>query len=183
MDAVAVAKKDDVYLWVSGEPHVIREMSDYFTFDVPSAKFHPSYKMGAWDGKIRLLNYKDQTIYAGLLPHIRTFCRERGYILTSEEQADENFSLNEANEFVETLGLPFKPREYQMEAFVAAVRKRRMLLLSPTGSGKSLIIYLLIKLYSTKHDRKHLIIVPSTSLVAQKKKDFKKNILAKQKKK
>ena len=172
MDAVAVAKKDDVYLWVSGEPHVIREMSDYFTFDVPSAKFHPSYKMGAWDGKIRLLNYKDQTIYAGLLPHIRTFCRERGYILTSEEQADENFSLNEANEFVETLGLPFKPREYQMEAFVAAVRKRRMLLLSPTGSGKSLIIYLLIKLYSTKHDRKHLIIVPSTSLVAQMKKDF-----------
>ena len=172
MDAVAVAKKDDVYLWVSGEPHVIREMSDYFTFDVPSAKFHPSYKMGAWDGKIRLLNYKDQTIYAGLLPHIRTFCRERGYILTSEEQADENFSLNEANEFVETLGLPFKPRDYQMEAFVAAVRKRRMLLLSPTGSGKSLIIYLLIKLYSTKHDRKHLIIVPSTSLVAQMKKDF-----------
>ena len=94
MDAVAVAKKDDVYLWVSGEPHVIREMSDCFTFDVPAAKFHPSYKMGAWDGKIRLLNYKDQTIYAGLLPHIRTFCRERGYILTSEEQADENFSLN-----------------------------------------------------------------------------------------
>ena len=173
MDTVAVAKKDDVYLWVSGEPYVIREMSDYFTFDVPSAKFHPSYKMGAWDGKIRLLNYKDQTIYAGLLPHIRTFCRERGYILTSEEQADENFSLNEANEFVETLGLPFKPRDYQMEAFVAAVRKRRMLLLSPTGSGKSLIIYLLIKLYLTKHDRKHLIIVPSTSLVAQMKKDFK----------
>ena len=172
MESVVVSKKDDVYLWVSAEPHTIREMSDYFTFDVPSAKFHPSYKMGAWDGKIRLLNYKDQTIYAGLISHVATFCRERGYLLTYDGEADDNFSLNEANEFVETLGLPFKPREYQMEAFVAAVRKRRMLLLSPTGSGKSLIIYMLIKLYLTKHDRKHLIIVPSTSLVAQMKKDF-----------
>ena len=172
MDTVAVAKKDDVYLWVSGEPYVIREMSDYFTFEVPSAKFHPQYKMGNWDGKIRLLNYKDGTIYAGLISHIAKFCQERGYRLTYDAEADENFSLNEANEFVETLGLPFKPRDYQMEAFVAAVRKRRMLLLSPTGSGKSLIIYMLIKLYSTKHDRKHLIIVPSTSLVAQMKKDF-----------
>jgi superfamily II DNA or RNA helicase len=173
MDTVVVSKKDDVYLWVSAEPHTIREMSDYFTFDVPSAKFHPSYKMGAWDGKIRLLNYKDHTIYAGLISHIATFCRERGYGLTYDGDADENFSLKEANEFVETLGLPFKPRDYQMEAFVAAVRKRRMLLLSPTGSGKSLIIYMLIKLYLTRHDRKHLIIVPSTSLVAQMKKDFK----------
>ena len=161
-----------MYLWVSAEPHTIREMSDYFTFDVPSAKFHPQYRMGNWDGKIRLLNYKDQTIYAGLISHIKTFCRERGYNLRYEEEGDDNFSLNEADEFIDTLGLPFKPRDYQIEAFVAAVRKRRMLLLSPTGSGKSLIIYLLIKLYLTRHKKKHLIIVPSTSLVAQMKKDF-----------
>jgi len=173
MDTVAVAKKDDAYLWVSGEPHILREMSDYFTFDVPSAKFHPSYRTGIWDGKIRLLNYRDGTIYAGLISHIKTFCNERDYKLQYEEQGDENFSLNEANEFIETLRLPFKPRDYQVESFVAAVRKKRMVLLSPTGSGKSLIIYLLIRLYLTRHDRKHLIIVPSTSLVVQMKKDFK----------
>jgi superfamily II DNA or RNA helicase len=172
MGVVAVAKMNDVYLWVSGEPYILREMSDYFTFSIPNAKFHPSYRMGVWDGKIRLLNYKDGTIYAGLISHIKTFCHERGYKLQYEEEGDENFSLNEANEFIEPLGLPFKPRDYQVEAFVAAVRKKRMLLLSPTGSGKSLIIYLLIRLYLTRHDRKHLIIVPSTSLVAQMKKDF-----------
>ena len=172
MQAVVVSKKDDVNMWVSTEPHIFRELSDYFTFDVPSAKFHPSYKMGAWDGKIRLLNYKDSTIYAGLISHIATFCKERGYALQYDGASDENFSLNEAVEFVKTLGLPFEPRDYQMEAFVAAVRKRRMLLLSPTGSGKSLIIYLLIRWYMKVHDRKHLIIVPSTSLVAQMKKDF-----------
>ena len=172
MDTVAVAKKDDVYLWVSSEPYVIREMSDYFTFDVPSAKFQPSYKMGAWDGKIRLLNYKDHTIYAGLIDHIRNFCQERGYIFNYDGEGDENFSLVEGKQFVNTLDLPLEPRDYQMEAFVSAVRKRRMLLLSPTGSGKSLIIYLLIRWYMEQHDRKHLIIVPSTSLVAQMRKDF-----------
>ena len=172
-DKVVIQKKDDVYLWVSTEPYIFREMSDYFTFDVPSAKFHPSYKMGAWDGKIRLLNYKDGTIYAGLVSHIAEFCQERGYSLVNEsDEGDVNFSLNEAHEFIKTLGLPFTPRDYQVEAFVAAVRKRRMLLLSPTGSGKSLIIYLLIRLYLTQHKKKHLIIVPSTSLVAQMKKDF-----------
>ena len=172
MESVVVSKRDDVYLWVSSEPYIMREMSDYFTFDVPSAKFQPSYKMGAWDGKIRLLNYKDHTIYVGLIDHIRRFCKERGYVLTYEGDADENFSMNEAEEFVSTLGLSFKPRDYQMKGFVSAIRKRRMLLLSPTGSGKSLIIYLMIRWYMEKHDQKHLIIVPSTSLVAQMKKDF-----------
>lgn len=172
MESVVVSKKDDVYLWVSSEPHIIREMSDYFTFDVPSAKFHPSYRMGAWDGKIRLLNYKDSTIYAGLVPHIERFCNERGYTLVYDGDAEENFSVNEAKEFISTLGVSFEPRDYQLEAFVSAVRKRRMLLLSPTGSGKSFIIYLLMRWYMEQHDRKHLIIVPSTSLVAQMKKDF-----------
>jgi len=172
MSQVVVSKKDDVHLWVSSEPHAIREMSDYFTFNVPSAKFHPSYKMGQWDGKIRLLNYKDQTIYAGLISYIQKFCNERGYTLVHEGDSEENFSLNEAQEFIATLKLPFEPRDYQLEAFVSAVRKRRMLLLSPTGSGKSLIIYLLMRWYMQQHDRKHLIIVPSTSLVAQMNKDF-----------
>jgi len=170
---VTIAKKDEVYLWVSGEPHVLREMTDYFSFKVPDAKFMPAYKMGHWDGYVRLLDYKDHTIYVGLIDYIRLFCKERGYVLKYEGDVDENFSLNEANDFIESLGLPFKPREYQIETFVAAVRKRRMLLLSPTGSGKSLIIYLMIRWYMEKHDRKHLIIVPSTSLVAQMKKDFK----------
>jgi len=173
-DKVIVHKKDDVYLWVSTEPYITRELSDYFTFDVPSAKFHPSYKMGAWDGKIRLLNYKDGTIYAGLVSHIKAFCEERGYLFVHDEEGDENFSLHEAIEFIESLNLPSKytPRNYQVDSFVTAVRKRRMLIESPTGSGKSLIIYLLIRLYMTKHKNKNLIIVPSTSLVAQMKKDF-----------
>lgn len=173
---LVISKKDEVYLYASAEPYILRELSDHFTFDVPSAKFHPAYKMGTWDGKIRLLNYKDGTIYAGLASHIKDFCKEREYALEyPEDDGDVNFSLHEGVEFIKSLDLPFAPRNYQADSFVAAIRKRRMLLLSPTGSGKSLIIYLLARFYlsnSNPKEGKILIVVPSTSLVAQMKKDF-----------
>ena len=69
---------------------------------------------------------------------------------------------------MKTLTLPFEPRDYQLEAFNEAVKYNRTLLLSPTASGKSLIIYLLSRYY----DKKTVIIVPTTSLVEQMAKDF-----------
>ena len=64
--------------------------------------------------------------------------------------------------------LPFEPRDYQMEAVETAIKYGRQLLLSPTASGKSLIIYLLARWYN----KKTVIIVPTTSLVEQMSKDF-----------
>ena len=61
-----------------------------------------------------------------------------------------------------------QPRDYQLDAFVHAVRERRSLLLSPTASGKSFIIYLLVRYYA----KRTLIIVPTTSLVSQLASDF-----------
>jgi superfamily II DNA or RNA helicase len=50
----------------------------------------------------------------------------------------------------------------------------RSLLISPTGSGKSLIIYMLLRWYLDHHadDKLVLIVVPTTGLVEQMKKDF-----------
>jgi superfamily II DNA or RNA helicase len=178
MDTITVQKLNEVYLRVrSDERSVLRELSDHFTFEVPGFRFMPSYRHGTWDGKIRLFNIQDGTIYAGLVSYIDAFAEERDYVVEYEDvesDADENFSVNEAVEFIETLGLPSKytPRNYQVDAFVAAVRKRRMLLLSPTGSGKSLIIYLLTRFYMEAQNKKILIIVPTTSLVAQMSQDF-----------
>ncbi len=180
MDTIKIQKLNEVYLRVrSDERSVLRELSDHFTFEVPGYRFMPTYKHGVWDGKIRLFNIQDGTIYAGLVSYITEFAREHGYVIEHEEgpdAADENFSVNEAVQFIETLGLPpkFTPRNYQVDAFVAAVRKRRMLLLSPTGSGKSLIIYMLTRLYlnALLDGKKVLIIVPTTSLVAQMTQDF-----------
>ena len=65
----------------------------------------------------------------------------------------------------------FKPRPYQIEAVYEALRYNRKLLISPTASGKSLMIYALIRYFVAKK-QKILLVVPTTSLVEQMYKDF-----------
>lgn len=169
MDIVILRIYDEVYDKIICDPGIAMEIASYFTFDVPGAKFSPQYRSKVWDGKIRLFNPMVSLLYCGLRQHLEQFCKSRDYTVEYEGHfADTEFSLHEANEFVAKLGPKHMPRDYQMDAFVHAVRKRRSLLLSPTGSGKSLIIYLLSCYYRSKT----LIIVPTTSLVHQMASDF-----------
>ena len=166
---ITLKKVDEVFMQVQCDDGLSRDLFDFFSFTVPNAKFMPSVKNRYWDGKVRLFSIKTNKIYIGLLPYVDEFCRERGYDIVGindiigekERQPDENF--------IQELGLPFEPRDYQMDAFRTAVQYGRQLLLSPTASGKSLIIYLLARYYN----KKTIIIVPTTSLVEQMAKDFK----------
>jgi superfamily II DNA or RNA helicase len=114
------------------------------------------------------------TIYHGLVHYIQKFCAEREYSLEIDDDVivTENFSLIEAVDFIRTLNLPFEPRDYQIKAFVNAIRNHRLLLLSPTASGKSLILYLIVSYLQSSDYKKGLLIVPTTSLVEQMYKDF-----------
>ena len=169
MSLVQVKRVDEAFIKILAEPGVVTEMSDHFTFVVPGAKFTPAYRNRIWDGKIRLLNAMTCQLYTGLLPYVAKFCRERKYELELlDDFSLENFTVEDAREFISTLNLTLEPRDYQIDAFVHAVQQRRTLLLSPTASGKSLIIYLLTRFY----DRRTLIIVPTTSLVSQLASDF-----------
>ena len=175
MSDITLTKKNEVYIKVDCERSIAQELSDYFTFLVPGYQFTPQYKNRLWDGKIRLFNLQSFTIYHGLLAYIKKFCDERGYEINvhADLELAENFSVYEANEFIKTLGLPFEPRDYQLDSFVHAIRTKRTLLISPTASGKSLIQYLVIRyLFSSGH-KKGLMIVPRTSLVEQMFSDFK----------
>ena len=166
---ITLKKIDEVFMQVQCDDGLARDLFDFFSFTVPNAKFMPSVKNRYWDGKVRLFSIKTNKIYIGLLPYVDEFCRERGYEINGindiigekERQPDENF--------IQELGLPFEPRDYQLDAFRTAVQYGRQLLLSPTASGKSLIIYLLARYYN----KKTIIIVPTTSLVEQMAKDFK----------
>ena len=60
-----IKKKNEVYLTVETEQHIHKELSDYFTFEVPAAKFMPTYRNKLWDGKIRLYSPGTGEIYAG----------------------------------------------------------------------------------------------------------------------
>ena len=163
---------------VNAEPAVVEELSSHFEFEVPGAKFMPAVKARRWDGKIRMLNRINGEINVGLYWAIKKFCMERGYDIEVEDGPyGKPNTINKLNHiktlgWLGTLNLPFAPRDYQYDAVCHAIRFKRTILISPTGSGKSLIIYMLMRWYLENHDRKILLIVPTTSLVEQMAKDF-----------
>jgi superfamily II DNA or RNA helicase len=170
-ETVLIQYYDDVYVKVKCEASTAYELSEHFTFSVPGAKFSPAYRNKVWDGKIRLYNVMSGLIYAGLVPYIEHFCKQRDYeVCYDGDFTQQEFSVKEAHDFIDSIDIPeqFEKREHQIDAFVHAVRMRRALLLSPTASGKSFIIYLLARYYNART----LIIVPTTSLVSQLKSDF-----------
>lgn len=170
---IRLEKVNEAYIRVISERNISQELSDYFTFYVPGYQFTPAYKSRYWDGKIRLLDLRTMLIYRGLIAYIEKFCEERKYTLDIdiELRTTKIFSLVEAKEFVDTLKLPHEVRDYQLNSFVHAIRNKRLMLLSPTASGKSLIIYLIIRHLQIENSR-GLLIVPTTSLVEQMYKDF-----------
>lgn len=164
---------NETYIKFDCDRSIAQELSEYFTFFVPGYQFTPQYKSRVWDGKIRLADLRTFTIYRGLLPYIEKFCKERNYKLEIESQISttQEFSLVEAKNFIDSLKLPHEVRDYQLKSFVNGIRNKRMLLVSPTASGKSLIIYLIVR-YLLRTCKKGLLIVPNISLVAQMTKDF-----------
>ena len=173
MSDLILHKKNEAYIQFECDRGIAQELSDYFTFFVPGHQFTPAFKSRIWDGKIRLADLRSFTIYHGLVPYIEIFCKERDYTLEidSDVSVTQNFSLVEAEEFVDTLKLPHEIRDYQLKSFVQAIRNKRMLLLSPTASGKSLVLYCIIRYLQIENGR-GLLIVPTTSLVEQMYKDF-----------
>jgi len=177
--SVIIEKKNEVYLRINAEPHVYYELADEFTFEVPQAKFMSAYKKRFWDGKIKLFSPGTGEIYVGLLPYVTSFCKERGYEYVYRDnkfyglpsEVDEFVTPEGVGDFMKSLNLPFKARDYQYKGIYEALKNRRKLLLSPTGSGKSLMIYALTRFFESKN-LKTLIVVPTTSLVEQMHRDF-----------
>ena len=171
-ETVRVEKLDEVFMRVHCDDGLARDLYDFFSFTVPGAKFMPSYKNRYWDGKVRLFSIKTNKIYIGLLPYVDEFCRERGFNFEGIQDVIGEKNTErlgpETETWLQDLKLPFEPRDYQLDAFNTTIKYGRQLLLSPTASGKSLIIYLLARYYN----KKTIIIVPTTSLVEQMAKDF-----------
>ena len=168
MAEINVSNKDEVFIKVDCDDGIAKEVAEYFTFYVPGYRFMPAFKSKMWDGKIRLFNYQARLIYKGLLTHVNKFAAKRNYSIKINDDLNEtqDISLNDAQKKFKDL--PLTPRDYQYKAFIHAVRNKRSVILSPTASGKSLIIYMICKWYKGRK----LIIVPTTSLVHQMDSDF-----------
>ena len=174
-----IIKKNEVFLKVEAEPHLHKELSEHFQFEVPGAKFMPAVKRRYWDGKIRLYSPGTGEIYVGLYDYLTDYLEQKGYDYEVLEDkyfgrptdTEEYVTPEGTAAFIRSLRLPYKVRDYQLRGIYTAIKFRRKLLLSPTGSGKSLIIYALVRWHLLKK-REILIIVPTVSLVEQLYKDF-----------
>jgi len=178
MSHLIISKKNEVFLRIESEPHVFQELSDRFTFEVPNAKFMPQYRKRYWDGKIRLFSTHTGEIYVGLLDKVVTFCEQHNY--TYEFRDNKFYGVPfEVNDMVSREGVSdymkkiskHAPRDYQEDAVYRALRYNRGLMISPTASGKSLMIYSVVRYYAER-GMSILIVVPTTSLVEQMFKDF-----------
>jgi superfamily II DNA or RNA helicase len=174
-----ISKKNEVYLVLEGlDPSTVQELTEFFTFEVPGFKFMPMYRNRMWDGKIRLFSPQTGQIYVGLLNYIKKFCDTNNIKYTIEEgiENDKHLDGKSVGGFIKSLkpksqGKSLKIRDYQIQAVQLALSRDRALLVSPTASGKSLIIYSLVRYYHKMGERT-LILVPTTSLVEQMSSDF-----------
>lgn len=173
-ELIKVEYIDSVHMRVSADAGTMHEIAEHFSFRPEGYQFNPRYKARVWDGIIRLFQPMRPKLYVGLYPHLKKFCKDRDYILEApdniglDEKIDDDYAIQLAKE----INCKFTPRDYQNEYVVNALRKRRSLSLSPTSSGKSLIIYLIQQHYYQAFGHRTLIVVPTIGLVHQMAGDF-----------
>jgi hypothetical protein len=151
---------------------VIDSLSVY----VEGYKFMPSYRAGVFDGKKKFYRISTEgniEFPKGLV----------GYVLKDLKDHNKEFQYNritydiqepsfeEFQAFVETLGLPFTPYDYQLQSAYDSIRYKRLLVGAATGAGKSLILSLIMQ-WMFKEKRKTLLLVPNILLVNQMYQDL-----------
>lgn len=191
-DVIRVHLKNHVHLKIEADPGILMEMRDHFSFRVDGYQYMPAYKQGRWDGYIRLLDGRTNELYAGLYDKILEFANARGRDYVVEPVMNTVYGMpgvqhqvnfDEITEWVRDMqlvaagGKDIDPHDFQLTALADTIRDRRKVIISPTRSGKSLIIYLLIR-YIMEFDpdfgdKQIALIVPRTSLVKQMLGDFK----------
>jgi superfamily II DNA or RNA helicase len=178
MTDCVIQKKNELDITLECEPHILYELQEAFSFDVEGASFSPAYRKKFWDGKIRLLSTATKSLPAGLTYQLCKWLDRHGY---SWDFKDNDFygTPYEVDERVFEEGVELfmnkissvTPRPYQVETVFHALKEHRKTILSPTGSGKSLMIYAICR-YLKSIGKRTLLVVPSKSLVEQMYKDF-----------
>jgi superfamily II DNA or RNA helicase len=156
-------------------------MAQYFTFDVPGAKYSPAFKKGGWNGKISLLSTTTGEIYCGLLDRVIAKLKTHGFTYEFKDNSVYGlpFEINPEitkegiRGYMNLLGnkAGFQPDEYQINAVYECLYYNRKTIVSPTSSGKTFQIYAVIKYYLMK-GVKILVIFPTTGLIHQTYKEF-----------
>lgn len=142
---------------------------------LPNYKFMPSVRMGLFDGikKFYKIVGRDLQFPKGLTPYVLNKLQKLNYNLhyNSIQHNDILPTEDEFREFVNGLGLPFQPYDYQFKASYESLLSYRQINVMCTSSGKSLTIYLILRWFLA-HNMKTVLLVPRISLVEQMYSDF-----------
>jgi len=114
-------------------PEILKALRDKYSFSVPGYQYSPAYRSRRWDGKKRYFGSKGK-FRTGLLNRIVQDLNKIGATdIEWEGKPDE------VTPFIPKVG-NFEYREYQEKAIYQCLKKRRAIVDSPTGSGKTLIM-------------------------------------------
>jgi superfamily II DNA or RNA helicase len=178
MSDIIISKKNEVYIKLECEPHILHELAPHFTFSVESAKFMPQYRGKGWNGEIRLLSTTTGEVYAGLLDRVIAKIKNYGYTYEFVDnkyyglpfEINEEISLEGVKGYMNYIG-KFSPYDYQIDTVYECLRYNRKTVISATSSGKSFMIYAVIRYYVSK-GLNCLVVFPTTSLIHQMIKDW-----------
>ena len=136
-EKVTIEKFNEAYIRIKCEASCEKEHSEFFRFEVPNAKFMPSFRRKIWDGKIHLFSPATGKIYTGLLPYVQRFLQEQGYRVKVEDVfRPKEVDKKLVRRFVSSVS-KFRARAYQIDAIHYVIERDMGVILSPTGSGKS----------------------------------------------
>lgn len=154
-----------------------------FTFREPGFMFSRAYKEGYWNGYRQLFN--GSYIYNGLVPYVIKWAKKYNIEVISNIKSIKQNTTDELDEFVKSTTLSsfnkktkeffnIDIRDYQENSLKEIIKNKKIVISSPTSSGKSLIIYLTSRFcqFRKLSSEKILIIVPSKVLVKQMYQDF-----------
>ena len=171
---IEINKLNESWIHLSGDVDDILSIKEHFKFRPENYQFNPKYRSGVWSGWIYLMDKYNR------LP-IGLYMRLKKLLKTLNIEYTNNFtktSVNISDESIikfskDVLKMNIDLRDYQLEAIRESFKQQKAIVLSPTASGKSAILFLIAMLFlKLKPKSKVLLIVPNVSLVDQMKGDF-----------
>lgn len=141
---------NELYLKIETEKSIEYDLRDEFSFYANNYKHMSKFKYGIWDGKIRLYNSKDKTLYIGLLSDLYSYAKKNGITITINDGDKEKFkplitydekwidNVFHKDMFTMTL------KDYQLNSFKEITKFNKVLILSPTGchaKGQGILMY------------------------------------------
>lgn len=180
---VKIKKQNESFLQIfTNNTNIIEQIWNYFSFYAENYHFMPNYQNESWDGKIRLFNLKTYQLPIGLLKKLIHFLTKKQikFEINKNEFKKIEITTKQITNFIKQErklqnSNKIKSLYYQTKSLYIALQKNKSIIQSPTGSGKSYLIFLYIKFLlenNLNENGKVLIVVPKKSLVFQMRDEF-----------